>query len=298
MSARPDAALGEAARACRILEMEGHGDFSLGHLSLRDADGRGFWLKRNRAGLGEILGPDDFVLVGMDGTKLAGEGGLHSEWPIHSEILRRRADVNVVAHTHPLHSCVLSAASEPIRPFTLDADYLVDVPRHDAEVALIKTIEEGVALAASLGPHWAVLMANHGVTFCGTSIEHAACVGVFLEHAARAHVLGAGVGFAASMPARPVRERRRAQMMTPVHVEHTWCYLKRKLEHVAGNGRENETRPFALNVPAWIHQLANEACPMFDINALDGRHAQPHGVPSPGTVPQANLRRSFVCARW
>jgi len=34
-------------------------------------------------------------------------------------------------------------------------------------------------------------MANHGVTFCGTSIEYATCVGVFLERAARAHLLGA-----------------------------------------------------------------------------------------------------------
>jgi L-fuculose-phosphate aldolase len=236
MSDRPHADLAKLARACRILEMEGHGDFSLGHLSLRDPAGRGFWLKRNRAGLGEIMGADDFVLVGMDGAKLSGAGGLHSEWPIHSEILKRRPDVQVVAHTHPIHACVLSSAAEPIQPFTLDADYLVDLPRHEAEVALIKLVEEGMALAESLGPHWAVLMANHGVTFCGTSIEHATCVGVFLEHAARAHVLGSGAGFAATMPSRAVREKRRSQMMTPVHIEHTWSFLCRKLEHVAGAG--------------------------------------------------------------
>ena len=47
-------ALERLAKACRILEKEGHGDMSLGHVSLRDPDGRGFWLKRNRAGLGEI----------------------------------------------------------------------------------------------------------------------------------------------------------------------------------------------------------------------------------------------------
>lgn len=44
--------LDELARACRILEMEGHGDMTLGHVSLRDPEGRGFWLKRNRIGLG------------------------------------------------------------------------------------------------------------------------------------------------------------------------------------------------------------------------------------------------------
>jgi ribulose-5-phosphate 4-epimerase/fuculose-1-phosphate aldolase len=84
------AALHDLARACRILEMEGHGDMTLGHLSLRDPVGRGFWMKRNRIGLGEVMGPDDFVLVDWDGEKIAGTGGRHSEWPIHSEILRVR----------------------------------------------------------------------------------------------------------------------------------------------------------------------------------------------------------------
>ena len=113
----------ELARACRILEMEGHGDMTLGHLSLRDPDGRGFWLKRNRIGLGEVMGAGDFVLVDWDGQQMAGSGGRHSEWPIHSEILRMRPDVQVVAHTHPFHACVFSASLDPLEPFGLDADY-------------------------------------------------------------------------------------------------------------------------------------------------------------------------------
>src|SRR5262249_18266285 len=147
--------LDELARACRILEMEGHGDITLGHLSLRDPQSRGFWLKRNRIGLGEVLGADDFVLVDWDvrqlagsgGRQRAGSGGRHSEWPIHSEILRRRPDVQVVAHTHPFHACVFAASLDPLLPFTLDADYFIEVPRHEADVALITTKEEGAALA-------------------------------------------------------------------------------------------------------------------------------------------------------
>lgn len=236
MTSRPDDLLNEAARACRILEMQGHGDFSLGHVALRDPAGAGFWLKRNRAGLGEIVGADDFVLVDMDGSKLAGSGGLHSEWPIHAEVLRARPEVNVVAHTHPFHACVLSAAKGPIEPYTLDADYLIDVPRHAAEVALVRTREEGEALARALGRHWAILLANHGVVFCGHSIRHATCVGVFLENAARAHLAGASAGFEATMPPRAIREKRRSEMMTDAHVEHTWDYLCRKLARQSGDG--------------------------------------------------------------
>ena len=82
--------LEKLSASCRILEMEGHGDMTLGHLSLRDPEGRGFWMKRNAIGLGEVAGAEDFVLVTFDGEQIAGSGRCHSEWPIHSEILRSR----------------------------------------------------------------------------------------------------------------------------------------------------------------------------------------------------------------
>ena len=228
--------LDDLARACRILEMQGHGDMTLGHLSLRDPAGRGFWLKRNRIALGEVCGADDFVLVDWDGQQLTGSGGRHSEWPIHSEILRVRPDVQVVAHTHPFHACVVSASLDPLQPFGLDADYFIDVPRHIDQVALITTKEEAAGLARALGQGFAVFMANHGVTFAGTSVPHATCVGVFLEKACKAQLAGQAAGFRASMPDLVTREKRRSQMMTPAHWEHCWHYFCRKLAARGGTG--------------------------------------------------------------
>lgn len=222
-------ALAECARACRVLEMEGHGEMTLGHLSLRDPEGRGFWMKRNRIGLGEVLGPDDFVLVDWDGNKLSGNGGRHSEWPIHSEILRLRPDVQVAVHTHSLYASVFSASTESLKPFTLAADYFIAVPRHEDDVALITTKEEGIALANSLGQGFAVLMGNHGISFCGTSIAHAVCVGIFLEMACKAQIMGLSARFATSMPSPAIRQKRNRQIMTPIHWEHSWNYFCRKL---------------------------------------------------------------------
>jgi L-fuculose-phosphate aldolase len=141
-----------------------------------------------------------------------------------------RPDVQVVAHTHPFHACVFSASLDPLQPFGLDADYFIELPRHADPVALITTKDEGVALARSLGGGFAVLIANHGVTFCGTSIPHATCVGVFLEKACKAQLAGQGAGFRAFIPDRATRARRNSQMMTPVHWEHCWHYFCRKLK--------------------------------------------------------------------
>jgi L-fuculose-phosphate aldolase len=226
--------LTEAARACRILDMEGHGDMTLGHLSVRADGDAGFWMKRNRIGLGEVLGPEDFVLLDWDGKQLGGDGSRHSEWPIHSEIFLARSDVNVVVHSHPLYASIFSAAVEPLQPYTLDADYLIDVPRHEADVALLAQKSQGTDLARVLGQHFAVFIANHGVTFCGTTIEHAVCVGVFLEKACRAHLIGSAAAMRATMPERVVRERRRSEIMTPVHWEHCWRYFCRKLDARSG----------------------------------------------------------------
>jgi ribulose-5-phosphate 4-epimerase/fuculose-1-phosphate aldolase len=99
-------------------------------------------------------------------------------------------------------------------------------------------VEDGDTLARALGQDYAVLMANHGITFCGTSIEHATCVGVFLEKAARAHLTGMAAGFARSMPTDATRARRHAQVMTPAHIEHSWNFFCRKLASLeASSGR-------------------------------------------------------------
>lgn len=225
-----------AARACRILDMEGHGDMTLGHLSVREAGGRGFWMKRNQIGLGEVLRPDDFVLVDWDGRQIAGSGGRHSEWPIHSEIFRARTDVEVVAHTHPFYASVFSAASEPLQPFTLDADQFTDVPRHEADVALITLKSEGEAIARSLGNHFTMLLGNHGVVFCGATIEQAVCIGIFLEKACKAHIVGRAANLKTDMPDRAVRDKRHRQISTPAHWQHSYRYFCRKLEARAKAG--------------------------------------------------------------
>ena len=119
-------------------------------------------------------------------------------------------------------------------PYAIDGDYLLDVPRHRDEVALITTKEEGAALARSLGGSFAVFMSNHGITFCGTSVPHATCVGIFLEKACKAQIAGSGAGFRADFPAPAIRRERNRQIMTPVHWEHSWNYFCRKLDHLTG----------------------------------------------------------------
>ena len=73
-------------------------------------------------------------------------------------------------------------------------------------------------------------MANHGVTFCGNSVMHATCVGIFLEKACKAQLAGSSAAFHAGLPSAATRRKRNGQIMTPVHWEHSWNYFCRKLK--------------------------------------------------------------------
>ena len=235
--------LNKLAAACRILEMEGHGDMTLGHLSLRDPEGRGFWMKRNAIGLGEVANSQDFVLVSFDGEQIAGTGQCHSEWPIHSEILLARNDINVVAHTHPYNTCVFSATDGNLRSVALEASYFqIPIPMFQGTGALIKSVNLGKELAKTLGPALAVLMKNHGVTFCGPTIEAATCVGIWLERACKAQLDITASGMNWSSPDEMAELERNSQIWSEVHIEHSWGYYSRKLATLeAPPGQHNQS---------------------------------------------------------
>src|SRR6478672_6508994 len=90
----------QVAWACRILALGGHGDYTLGHVSARSADGRHVLMKPNGLGLEEVR-PEDVLVLDLEGTRLAGEGPVHLEYVLHTEIYKARPDVGSVVHSHP-----------------------------------------------------------------------------------------------------------------------------------------------------------------------------------------------------
>jgi L-fuculose-phosphate aldolase len=218
------------SRAYRVLDMEGHTDMSQGHLAIRDPDGRGFWMKRTGISFGEIAHRADFVLVDFDGKKLEGEGGVHGEWPIHVEILRRRPNVNAIGHTHPFHACVFSATSEPLRAVAHEGGSLRGpIPRYTDTSNLVNTAQLGRDLAQVLGDAPAVFMRNHGITFCGCSVEECVLSGIFLDKACRAQLLIAATGYKWDSPDETESREKYDTMITPGYLQNCWAFYERKL---------------------------------------------------------------------
>jgi ribulose-5-phosphate 4-epimerase/fuculose-1-phosphate aldolase len=226
--------LDELARACRVLELEGHGDRVVGHMALRDPDGRGFWMKRAGVALGEIYDARDFVLLDWDGKQLAGEGTSHGEWPIHSELLRLRSDINVTSHTHPFYASVYSACEEPLATVVpRSTTQPVRPPRFNDGADLICDKDVAIAMVASMGNHNAVLLRNHGIVTCGRNIEDPVLVAIALEKMCREALTVAASGLTYGCPEE---EELLKKMESGTQLDATiiggktlWAYFCRKL---------------------------------------------------------------------
>ena len=81
--------VGAVVTACRVLGDNDLGDMVWGHVSVRDPDGRGIWMKPHMYGFEEIE-REQVLLVTFDGDVLEGKGRRHGEYPIHTEIMRAR----------------------------------------------------------------------------------------------------------------------------------------------------------------------------------------------------------------
>jgi ribulose-5-phosphate 4-epimerase/fuculose-1-phosphate aldolase len=181
-----------------ILEAQGQGDLTRGHVSIRvPGDPTHFYMKPHSFGFDEIT-LENLVICNLDGDKVAGGGRKHSEVYIHSEIFKVRPDVMSVIHTHPTHAVALSATGRALLPISQPSVAFFDgLPYFTETIDLIRSKDMGAGVARALGSCKAVLMRNHGVAVVGASVEESTILAIMLENACQIQLLaeaGGGVG--------------------------------------------------------------------------------------------------------
>jgi L-fuculose-phosphate aldolase len=213
----------EIVTACRVLEIAGQADMVWGHVSVRDDQGRGLWLKGSNLGFDEVQ-ESDVILLSWDGEILEGTAGRHVEYPIHTEIMRVRPDVNAVVHTHPLYSVAFAATGRPLLALSHEACHFVppDIARFLKTGDLIRTPELGEDLARCIADRNAVLIPHHGIVTVGTSLGTAVAAATHLERACQIALL-AGEDAQPSSDEEALKKRERSER----HLTMAWNYLAR-----------------------------------------------------------------------
>ncbi len=219
------------ALGCRILALEDQGDFVWGHVSARDPDGRGVWMKASTHGFEEI-GPEHVILVSWEGEVLAGEGRRHAEYPIHTELMRAREDVMSVVHTHAPWAVAFASTGERLRPISHEGTLFVPPgpARFTKTGDLILTLELGRDLAAAVGDRNAAFMVHHGIVTCGADVVTAVMAAILLERACRMQIRAIAGGGPKTWSSDEEALSKREHCYPPQLLRQAWDYLARRLD--------------------------------------------------------------------
>jgi ribulose-5-phosphate 4-epimerase/fuculose-1-phosphate aldolase len=215
--------------AGRILEAEGQGDLTRGHVSIRvPGDPTHFYMKPHSFGFDEIT-PENIVICNLDGDKVGGGGRKHSEVYIHSEIFKARPDVMSVIHSHPTYAVAWSATGRPLQAISQPGVCFADgVPYFTETIDLIRSQPMGAGVAHALGPHKAVLMRNHGVAVVGASVEESTILAILLDNACHIQLLAAAAGGPGPMFDPESIQRLHHNITRPEQYSINFEYLRRR----------------------------------------------------------------------
>lgn len=221
----------QVALGCRILSLEDQGDFVWGHVSARDPQGRGVWMKASTLGFEEI-GPEQVLLVSWDGEVLEGEGRRHAEYPIHTELMRAREDVGAVVHTHAPWAVAFASTGEELRPLSHEGTLFCPPgpARFTATGDLILTRSLGEELAAAVGGRDAAFMVHHGIVTCGRDVVAAVMAAILLERACRAQIRAIAGGGPKTWSSDEEALSKREHCYPPALLRQAWDYLARRLD--------------------------------------------------------------------
>ncbi len=213
----------------QVLASEDHGDLIWGHVSVRDPRGRGVWMKAATWGFEEITA-ERVLLVGWEGEVLAGKGRRHAEYPIHTEIMRARRDVNCVVHTHAPHAVAFAALGQPLRPISHEGTLFVppDLARFTKTGDLILTHELGEAVVRALESRNAVLLVHHGIVTVGEDVPAAVVGAILLERACWKQLVAMAAGELATWSSDEEALSKRQHCYSPELVRQAWDYLVRR----------------------------------------------------------------------
>lgn len=222
---RPPEPLQLLVDAIRMLERAEIIDHN-GHCSIR-RDAHSLWINSG-ASSRRALTADDIVAIDLDGNLVQGTDGPPLEFHIHSEIYRRRADVNAIAHTHPKWSTFLTMTGSPFKVVYAQASLLGDIPLMDSPLS-INTKPIGEKLAATLGEGPAALLKAHGAVAVGADMIECFALAAYIEENAFRQYMAMQIGdpYVFSDEERRIS---RQKLKAPNLLRKTWDHYRSKID--------------------------------------------------------------------
>jgi ribulose-5-phosphate 4-epimerase/fuculose-1-phosphate aldolase len=215
----------QLAEALLMMERAEVIDFN-GHMSCR-IPGTDHVLINSGKSVRSALTAEDIIAIDLDGKPLEGDVVPPMEFHIHTEIYRRRPDVNAVAHTHPVWSTLFSMTGVAVEPVIMQAAVMGPI-RVFPKTASINQKPLAEELAATLGGDRVVMLKSHGAVVAGADIVEAFVLAIYLEETAHRQYLARALGTPQALSAAQV-ETIGANLRKPHLFRKVWDYHHAKL---------------------------------------------------------------------
>lgn len=216
--------------ANRILAREEVVD-AFGHISVRDPENpRRYIMARSRAP--ELVEFGDLIRFEQDGRSLdPGNRTPYGERMIHGAIYEARADVHSVVHNHAYSVLPFSITGRAIEPMVHVASVIgTDIPTWDIASKfketdmLVRSMDQGRDLAATLGRNSCALMRGHGAVVAAGSIKQAVMIAIYLKINAEVQLQAMDIGTPRGLSDREVELSRETQF-SPLALDRAWEYF-------------------------------------------------------------------------
>ncbi|MFE5430580.1 class II aldolase/adducin family protein [Peribacillus simplex] len=209
----------------RMMEQANHIDFN-GHMSARVPE-TDFILINSAGASRSTLTADDVIMIDLQGNVIEGDGRPPNEFPLHTQIYKRRKDIQAIAHTHPRWSTMFTIAKIPLRPVVIQGAVLGDIPVFPKSQSIS---EQEIAndLAEKLAGHHIILLKSHGAVITGTTIVETFVRSVFLEENAYRQYMASQLGYAHSLEDEDIQLTKNV-IWQPNNIQKIWDYHYSKL---------------------------------------------------------------------
>jgi len=188
----------KVAQSCRILAQHGLVKGSTGHVSTRLPQTEEILVRgrpKRDKGL-RFAEPESIMRVDLDGQPVGDPGEVRrvSEIYLHTEVYRKRPEVNAVVHAHPPGVLLCTMTGFKLR--AIFGGYepsgmrmgLDGLPIYDRSITL-HTLEETLPMLEVMGEREICLMRAHGILVAGKSVEEVTHRAIVLETLARLNYL-------------------------------------------------------------------------------------------------------------
>lgn len=225
MNAKQTEIAADLLAAAKILVKKGICE-AFGHVSAR-LPGEDLFLITPRSSLALPAGPDDLVLVNLQGQRVSGDNSQPLETWLHTCIYRARADVGAVARTHSFTTSVFSILGESIKPVhDFGAIMLGEAPVfHDS--SLVENEKLGTELAAFIGTRTVALLRGNGTAVLGKDVAEAVIRAIYLEESAVLQFQARQIGRPVYFSPEETYQRGR-QLLESSHILRAWAHYKQE----------------------------------------------------------------------